>query len=42
VPEGSWVVVSASNRGGESSVGRDSSGSERDSVGSWENCPLGP
>jgi len=42
VPPGSWVVVSASNRGGESTVGLDSSGIDRGSVGSWESCPLGP
>ena len=42
VPDDSWVVVSASNAGGESAVGSDSSGTDRRSVGVWESCPLGP
>ncbi len=42
LPVDSWVVVSTSNSVGESSVGRDSGGTERMSVGSWERCALGP
>ena len=42
VPNDSWVVVSASNAGGESAVGSDSSGADRRLIGVWESCPLGP
>jgi hypothetical protein len=40
VPDNSWVTVSAWNPSGESITGHDSGGTERNTVGTWNNTEL--
>jgi hypothetical protein len=42
VPTGSWIVVTASDRCGEGPDGRDSTGRERTTLGTWALCGPAP
>ncbi|MEM7247836.1 MAG: hypothetical protein AAF533_21035 [Acidobacteriota bacterium] len=41
-PPNTWFVVTASNSCGEGPAGTDSTGTERQGVGTWEDCGAGP